>query len=98
MDKDELLFLARLASVNTALGRYIARLMDEAAGRGTTTYSVPLAEIEDELGQELMQLGRVLVAKGTGQQSGTATGTDLELPAGGTAATSQLQPWTDGVS
>ncbi|MEV8440784.1 hypothetical protein AB0425_25695 [Actinosynnema sp. NPDC051121] len=81
MDKDELLFIARLTSINTALGRYIARLMDETTGRGTTTYSVPLAEVEHELGQELTRLGRALVAKGAGQPSVVAGGPALELPA-----------------
>ncbi|WP_158849573.1 hypothetical protein [Saccharothrix deserti] len=48
MDKDELLFLSWLTSVNTALGRYIARLMDEATGHDTTTCSTSPAEIESE--------------------------------------------------
>jgi hypothetical protein len=86
MDRQQLLFLARLTSVNTALGRYIARLMDEAAGHAITTYSVPLADVETELGEELTQLGRALAAKGAGPLPRIAGGKALELPPGPTEA------------
>ena len=84
MDKHELQYLSWLTSVNTALGRYIARVMDEATGHDTTTYSVSTAETESELGEALMQLGRALVAAGAGQPPAITGGPSLELPPGRT--------------
>jgi hypothetical protein len=80
VDRQQLLFLARLTSANTSLGRYVARLMDEAAGRGTTTYTTPLADVEGELGDELMQLARVLLDKGTGSAGRIQNQEDLVHP------------------
>jgi hypothetical protein len=86
MDKGELQFVSWLASVNTSLGRYIARLMDEAAGHSTTTYVVPLADVETDLGEELMKLGRALTAKGAGRPSRIAGAATRDLAPGRTEA------------
>ncbi|WP_143532474.1 hypothetical protein [Saccharothrix sp. ALI-22-I] len=40
--------------------------MNDATGSTTTSYTVPLAEVERELGDELMQLARVLLDKAEG--------------------------------
>lgn len=66
MDKAQLAYMSWLTSVNSSLGRYIGRLMNEATGSSTTTYVVSLAEVERELGDELLQLARVLLDKATG--------------------------------
>lgn len=66
MTKGELLFNAWLTSVNQRLGRYTVRLMDEAAPASTTEYTVPLAEVEAELGEDLMELALAISEKAVG--------------------------------
>ncbi|WP_158839455.1 hypothetical protein [Saccharothrix deserti] len=66
MNQQELLFSARLSSVNSLLGRYIARLMNEADPLSRTEYTVPLAEVEQEVGTELAKLAHAILNKAAG--------------------------------
>lgn len=63
MDKQQLLFNAWVTSVNTSLGRYIARLMTEADPRSTTEFTTALAQVEQDLADELLELAHVLFQK-----------------------------------
>ncbi|MEU4804208.1 hypothetical protein [Actinosynnema sp. NPDC023587] len=71
MTKDELLFNTWLTSVNTRLGRYIVRLMDESAhgaqAAGRTRYSVELADVEVELADDLGRLAEAIASKAAGR-------------------------------
>ncbi|MEV0675582.1 hypothetical protein AB0I60_03570 [Actinosynnema sp. NPDC050436] len=71
MTKDELLFNTWLTSVNTRLGRYIVRLMDESAhaapAAGRTGYGVELADVEVELADDLNRLARAIALKAAGR-------------------------------
>jgi hypothetical protein len=73
VDKQQLVFTARLSSVNSLLGRYIARLMNEADPLTRTEYTVPLVEMEREVGVELVELARVILTESAGRTCETAT-------------------------
>jgi hypothetical protein len=73
VDKQQLVFTARLSSVNSLLGRYIARLMNEADPLTRTEYTVPLVEMEREVGVELVELARVILTESAGRTAETAT-------------------------
>jgi hypothetical protein len=64
--KDELLYSAWLANLNHRLGRYAVRLMDEANPTATTEYTVPLAEVEAALGNDLLELADAILGKSAG--------------------------------
>lgn len=51
---------AALARVNERISRLVFRIMDEASGRSTTEYSVPIEDVEYALGTELVETGRML--------------------------------------
>lgn len=63
MNKQQLLFNAWVTSVNTSLGRYIARLMTEADPHCTTEFTTPLPEVEWDLAGELLVLAHALFQK-----------------------------------
>ncbi|WP_179118337.1 hypothetical protein [Saccharothrix sp. ALI-22-I] len=76
MTKDELLFNTWLTSVNSRLGRYIVRLMDESVHvaptmipgpNGEPKYTVDLAEVEAELAADLNELAQAIAMKAAGQ-------------------------------
>ncbi|MEU4806397.1 hypothetical protein [Actinosynnema sp. NPDC023587] len=67
MTKDELDHAAHVARVNTVLGRYCVRLVDESDPRSTTHRTVPLEEVERNLGHELVELGQALLGRATGR-------------------------------
>ncbi|CCH33193.1 hypothetical protein BN6_59360 [Saccharothrix espanaensis DSM 44229] len=70
MTKDELLFNTWLTSVNTRLGRYVVRLMEESVHSppaGRTRYGVELAEIELELADDLSRLAQAIALKAAGK-------------------------------
>ncbi|GGP81864.1 hypothetical protein [Saccharothrix coeruleofusca] len=67
MDRDELLFNAWLTSVNTRLGRYVVRLVDEACLRPAPRHSVPLVQVERELAEDLTELADAIARKAAGE-------------------------------
>ncbi|MEU4803075.1 hypothetical protein [Actinosynnema sp. NPDC023587] len=71
MTKDELLFNAWLTNVNTRLGRYIVRLVDENSHAvppdQERKYSVESTQVEVALADDLGQLARAIELKATGQ-------------------------------
>ncbi|MEU4740671.1 hypothetical protein AB0G02_09400 [Actinosynnema sp. NPDC023658] len=70
MTKDELLFNTWLTSVNTKLGRYIVRLMDESVHtvRGEEPrYSEDLVEVEAALARDLGDLAAAIARKAAGE-------------------------------
>lgn len=70
MTKDELLFNTWLTSVNTRLGRYIVRLMEESAHAvpdRRPRYGVELADVEAELADELNRVAEAIALKAAGK-------------------------------
>lgn len=66
MNRDELLFGAWLSSLNTRLGRYAVRLVDEASMPGHTDYSEALPEVERKLATDLIELAHAILRKSDG--------------------------------
>ncbi len=58
-------FISRIAELNSSLGRYCARLMDEANPYITTEHEIPLARVEAGLVQVLRDLVETIGAKST---------------------------------
>lgn len=57
---DELVLLAQLASTNTRIANYIARVLD--VDRGRTEYTTTLVEVERRLGANLLAIGQSLLS------------------------------------
>ena len=72
MDKLELIFNARLSSVDSLLGRYIARLLNEADPPSCTEYTVPPAHLEQEVGAEPAGPAHAVLARSAGLPLGVA--------------------------
>ena len=66
MTRDELLFNSWLTSLNHRLGRYAVRLLDTADPLATTEYTVPLPDVEAQLGNDLKELAEALLDKAQG--------------------------------
>jgi hypothetical protein len=60
VNHDELVFVASLTRINERISRLVFRVMDEASGRSTTEYTVPLADVEYALGKQLVDIGESL--------------------------------------
>ncbi|MEU6153246.1 hypothetical protein ABZ816_24915 [Actinosynnema sp. NPDC047251] len=71
MTKDELLFNTWLSSVNTRLGRYVVRLMEESVHvvrpGEESRYRDQLGVVEVELAQDLTELARAIAGKAAGE-------------------------------
>jgi hypothetical protein len=57
---DELVLLAQLASTNTRIAKYIARVLD--VDRGRTEFTTTLVEVERRLGADLLAIGQSLLS------------------------------------
>ncbi|CCH29321.1 hypothetical protein BN6_20000 [Saccharothrix espanaensis DSM 44229] len=81
VNRAELEFIARITRANTLLGRYCARLMDEADPLCTTEYTVPLHNIERDLSREVIELGDLIGRRAEARLHGV-DGVDVhrELP------------------
>lgn len=60
MNKEELVHLAACTNLNSELGRYVARVMDEANDNGHTEYTTPIDDVKRALGAQMVELGEAL--------------------------------------
>ncbi|MEU4801313.1 hypothetical protein [Actinosynnema sp. NPDC023587] len=63
MTREELLYNAWLTELNTRLGRYIVRLIDEAGRHPDDASSFPLEELETSLSEDLTELAKAIAEK-----------------------------------